>query len=219
MGRKLLPIENFIICFCKKNNLKLAEKAFRWSKILHAGQIRDDGSEYITHPIKVFLMLISVGIVNDIILASALLHDVIEETAITKKDLEELFGKDVADVVTLLSKKKPISSHRYYFQIGKDIRAILIKSADRMCNIADIVDIYTKERMERYVRETEKYILKMLEKSSLKKSKYNIAIAFFHDYIKVVMRADKKVIALLEENIFLKLENAKLKKALTRLRK
>jgi len=86
------------------------EKALEFSINSHIGQYRKSGEPYIIHPILVASIVVS--ITNDESMAiAALLHDVVEDTSVTIKQVEELFGKDVAHLVAGLTKIDAIRDH------------------------------------------------------------------------------------------------------------
>ncbi len=135
----------------KELDKKLIEKAFETAKTAHAGQKRTSGEEYITHPLHVAYFLSELGL-DAATIAAGLLHDTIEDTLVTYKNLEKEFGKDIAflvEGVTKLSKieydgnpneKKSNADHlnslkKMFFAMAEDIRVILIKLADRYHNM------------------------------------------------------------------------------------
>lgn len=135
----------------KESDRKLLEKAFELAKSAHAGQKRLSGEEYLSHPLNVAYFLSELGM-DSATIAAGILHDTIEDTTITYKDLEKEFGKDIAflvDGVTKLSKieydgnpneKKSGVDHlnslkKMIFAMAEDIRVVLIKLADRYHNM------------------------------------------------------------------------------------
>ena len=144
----------------KESDRKLIEKAFELAKSAHAGQKRLSGEEYLSHPLHVAYFLSELGMDSATIIAG-ILHDTIEDTLVTYKDLEKEFGKDIAflvEGVTKLSKieytesasaslggwrtneKKGNTDHlnslkKMFFAMAEDIRVILIKLADRYHNM------------------------------------------------------------------------------------
>ncbi len=139
----------------KETDKKLIEKAFELAKLAHAGQKRLSGEEYLNHPLHVAYFLSELGMDSASIIAG-ILHDTIEDTPITHKDIEKEFGKDIAflvEGVTKLSKieyrrdispdtsqSKDNSNHlnslkKMFFAMAEDIRVILIKLADRYHNM------------------------------------------------------------------------------------
>src|SRR5205807_3784507 len=84
-------------------DVALVERAFAFSEHAHQGQFRKSGDPYISHPLAVASIL-SQWRLDAQGLAAALLHDVMEDTAVTKTEIESSFGKPVADMVDGVSK-------------------------------------------------------------------------------------------------------------------
>ncbi len=136
---------------------------------LHDGQYRKDGKPYITHPLKVCSTLISYGIDDDITLASALLHDVLEDCGERLPDggreLVQEYGisQEVIDIITILSKRSGLNDQElgvYFRAIEKNPKAALIKLADRLHNSGSLYT-FTNEKMKKYLRETDLFLLPM----------------------------------------------------------
>lgn len=135
----------------KESDKKLIERAFELAKSAHAGQKRLSGEEYFFHPLRVAYFLSELGL-DSATVSAGILHDTIEDTSLTHKDIEKEFGKDIAflvEGVTKLSKieysgnpneKKDNTGHlnslkKMFFAMAEDIRVILIKLADRYHNM------------------------------------------------------------------------------------
>lgn len=189
----------YIYGFAKGASLPLTMKAVTYANNLHKDQKRNDGAEYFEHPIRVCRYLLNHGIKGDVTLAASLLHDVLEDTPITREELAEIFGEEVAHIVNLLSKKDKVSAEGYYKDISTDIRAIIIKAADRACNIDDMIDCYTLERLEKYINDTKEYVLPMMKNARRIYLEYSDALVAFRDHIKGVLKVVKKVIELSRE--------------------
>ncbi len=127
------------------NQVDFFEKAYLFSEEAHAGQKRLSGEAYINHPLQVALILAELH-VDAKTLAAAVLHDVIEDTPVTRAELEVRFGSDVAHLVDGVSKLTQISfpTHaeaqaenfrKMLLAMVDDIRVILIKLADRLHNM------------------------------------------------------------------------------------
>src|SRR5437764_15430514 len=123
----------------------LVERAFAFSEHAHQGQFRKSGEPYITHPLAVASIL-SQWRIDAQGLAAALLHDVMEDTKVTKTEIESSFGKPVADMVDGVSKLDQIefqsredqqaeSFRKMLLAMAQDVRVILIKLADRLHNL------------------------------------------------------------------------------------
>ena len=133
---------------------------------LHEKQKRKGGAPYIIHPLEVASYLINLGIDDDITIAAAILHDVVEDCGIREpyKELGKKYNlnKRVIDVVILLSKdndyKKNDPTLSVYFDNIKACKeALIIKLSDRANNLSTI-DAFTKEKMIEYVTETKEHI-------------------------------------------------------------
>ena len=120
-------------------------QAYNFANAKHEGQVRESGEAYITHPVAVAMILVELGMDTDTI-CSALLHDVVEDTAATLDDLKKMFGADVANLVDGVTKLNQIALHsreeqqaenirKMFLSMTKDIRVVIIKLADRLHNI------------------------------------------------------------------------------------
>ena len=129
----------------KKVNTKIILKAYNFAKKNHENQKRLSGEDYIIHPLNVAYILSQIELDEETICA-ALLHDVVEDTKVTHDDIVKEFGKDIAtmvDGVTKLGKLQYITREeqqvedyrKMFLAMGKDIRVILIKLADRLHNM------------------------------------------------------------------------------------
>lgn len=189
----------YIYGFAKGANLPLTMKAVTYANELHKNHKRDDSADYFEHPVRVCRYLLNHGIRDDVTLAASLLHDVIEDTPITREKLAEIIGEEVACIVNLLSKKEKVPPEIYFSEIATDIRAIIIKAADRACNIDDMIGSYTIDRLERYIASTENYVLPMMKSARRIYLEYSDALVAFRDHIRGVVRVVKKVIELSKE--------------------
>lgn len=136
--------------------------AFDFANKAHKGQKRLNNDDYITHPLSTALILADMKLSDNIIIAG-LLHDVPEDTEYTIKDIEDVFGKDVANLVagiTKLGKIKYRGIERYlenlrkmFLAMAADIRVVLIKCADRIHNL-ETLEYLPKEKQERIAKES-----------------------------------------------------------------
>ena len=119
--------------------------AYQVAKTAHSGQLRKDGSPYVTHCVAAADIAADMGLDEDSIVA-ALLHDVIEDTNLTHEDIARQFGTSVADIVEGVSKLTRVqytskedeqmeNLRKMLLAMAKDIRVILIKIADRLHNM------------------------------------------------------------------------------------
>jgi len=146
----------------KKPNIALVKKAYAFAERAHEGQTRATGEPYIEHPLHVACILADLKL-DDTTIAAALLHDVVEDTVTTQKDLMDEFGKDIAHIVegmTKIKTLKSLSMEEYHAETirkvilasSKDIRIILIKLADRLHNMRTI-GVFREEKRQRIARD------------------------------------------------------------------
>jgi GTP pyrophosphokinase len=144
-------------------DIALVERAFEYSESAHRGQFRKSGEPYITHPLAVASIL-SQWRLDAQGLAAALLHDVMEDTSVTKTEIETRFGRPVAEMVDGVSKLDQISFdtreeqqaenfRKMLLAMARDVRVILIKLADRLHNMRTL-DAMAPVHRKRIARET-----------------------------------------------------------------
>ena len=147
----------------KEESVNLIKKAYDTAERLHNGQMRKSGEPYIIHPLNVACILAELH-VGPATICAGLLHDVVEDTAATKEDLEKEFGKDVAEIVDGVTKvgqlkfssleQKQVENHQHMLlAMAKDIRVIVVKLADRLHNIRTLNSLPTEKQI-RIARET-----------------------------------------------------------------
>ena len=137
-------------------------RAYAFAEDAHDGQMRRTGHEYITHPLAVANVLTTMHMDHQSIMA-AILHDVLEDTGVSKTTLADTFGSDVAEIVDGVSKLATIFKSRAEAQAenfqkmamatARDIRVILVKIADRLHNMRTI-GVMPPEKRKRTARET-----------------------------------------------------------------
>lgn len=157
-----------IITYCQsylhnEDNLNLIKKAYDVAKKKHEGQFRKSGDPYIQHPVEVAYILTTLHAGPDTI-AAGLLHDVLEDTDMSKEEMAATFNKDVAEIVdgvTKISKLKYMTKEKalahnhekLLLAMAKDIRVILVKIADRLHNMRTI-QFHSEEKQMRIAQET-----------------------------------------------------------------
>jgi GTP diphosphokinase / guanosine-3',5'-bis(diphosphate) 3'-diphosphatase len=143
-----------------KADLRLIERAYETAARMHAGQSRNSGDPYITHPLAVATILAELGTDPDTICA-ALLHDTVEDTSYTLGQLRQEFGENIAalvDGVTKLDKVKygdaaqAETVRKMVVAMSRDIRVLVIKLADRLHNMRTLRYI-PREKQEKKSRE------------------------------------------------------------------
>ncbi len=130
----------------------------------HGAQTRENGDPYITHPLAVADILAGYRL-DTASIVTALLHDVIEDTGVSRAELDKLFGTTIGglvDGVTKLTRlelqsdrtKQAENFRKLVLAMSKDIRVLLVKLADRLHNMRTLHYVQKAERRERIARET-----------------------------------------------------------------
>ena len=139
------------------------KEAFRFADAAHLGQFRKSGEPYITHPVAVAELLAEWKLDSPAIQA-ALMHDVLEDSGVRKQEMAERFGPVVAELVDGVSKLDRLrfdsneeaqaeSFRKMLLAMGRDVRVILIKLADRLHNVRTL-EAMAPEKQRRIARET-----------------------------------------------------------------
>ena len=147
----------------KKTDSKLIRRAYNYALENHGDQKRKSGEPYIIHPVQVAYILSELGL-DDATICAALMHDLAEDTEVTIQDISDEFSPEIATLVngvTKLGKINYISAQeqqvenyrKMFLAMGKDIRVILIKLADRLHNMRTL-KFLTRDRQIANAQET-----------------------------------------------------------------
>ncbi len=171
----------------KKNLPKVDEdlitRAFNYSLEAHKNEIRASGEPYITHPYEVALIVAEEFPVDDITVASALLHDVAEDTDFKIDTIKKEFGNEIAEIVDGVTKISDIfrgheitkaeNYHKFLLSIIKDIRVILVKFADRLHNMKTL-EYVNPDKQRRIALETLEIYAPLAHRFGLGKIKWEL---------------------------------------------
>lgn len=160
---RLNDITSKILSYHPSADIGLIEKAYVYSAKVHKEQIRLSGEPYLSHPLEVAGILTNMKM-DEMSVASGLLHDTVEDTLAELTDIEYLFGKEVATVVDgvtkiskiqFLSKEKQQAENirKMILAMATDIRVLLVKLADRLHNMQTL-GFQPPEKQEVITRET-----------------------------------------------------------------
>jgi GTP pyrophosphokinase len=149
--------------YLKPEDVRQLQAAYEFSEAAHDGQFRRSGEPYISHPVAVASILAQWHLDSQA-LTAALLHDVMEDTTVTKGEISDRFGKMVAELVDGVSKLDKIefesqeqaqaeNFRKMFLAMARDVRVILIKLADRLHNMRTLDVMHPKKRA-RIARET-----------------------------------------------------------------
>lgn len=153
------------------DDITMIEKAYNTAREAHKDQLRKSGEPYIIHPLCVAIILADLELDKETI-AAGLLHDVVEDTILTKDEIEEQFGSDVALLVDGVTKLQSLqlpadykdktaeqlemqaeNLRKMFLAMAKDIRVILIKLADRLHNMRTLAHM-PPQKQHRIAQET-----------------------------------------------------------------
>src|SRR5690349_11653882 len=149
--------------YLKPSDVGRIEEAYQFSSAAHQGQFRMSGHPYISHPIAVAEIIADWQLDAQAVMA-ALLHDVMEDTEVSKSEISQRFGKPVAELVDGVSKLDRIefqsqqdaqaeNFRKMLLAMARDVRVMLIKLADRLHNMRTLQAVDTPKR-RRVARET-----------------------------------------------------------------
>ncbi len=141
-----IELADAVAGYCTPEQIETLQQAFVFADVAHADQFRLSGEPYICHPLEVALILAQEMRMDAPGIIAAILHDVIEDTPITKVQLEELFGNEVAELVDGVTKLTQLdtkskqevqaeSLRKMILAMARDLRVILVKLADRLHNM------------------------------------------------------------------------------------
>jgi GTP pyrophosphokinase len=187
----------------------LIEKAYIYSAKVHAGQTRLSGEPYLSHCLATAYILTQLHL-DLASIAAGLLHDTVEDTLASFKELEDMFGKDVAQIVDGVTKLSQISfksqiqkqaenTRKMVLAMSKDIRVLLVKLADRLHNMRTL-EYQKDDKKVKIARETLDIYAPLAGRLGIGWIKSELEdLAFLHIYPEEYQRLRKEVDARLGE--------------------
>ena len=213
---------------CVIINMDMVNKAFNLAFEAHKEQKRDSGEPYIIHPIEVATILAELGMDTSTIVAG-LLHDVIEDTEYTYDDIKKIFGEEVANLVSGVTKitkmeykskeeQQADNFRKMLLAMADDIRVIIIKLADRLHNMRTL-KYRKKEKQKKTAMETLDIYAPLAHRLGISKIKWELEdLSFrylheeeYYDLVKQVAekRTEREIyIKKIIEDMYNKLEEA-----------
>ena len=160
---RITDIVDKVTEYVPDTDLDIIERAYIYSARVHEGQVRLSGEPYLSHPLEVAGILADMKLDPESV-AAGILHDVIEDTPATPKEIETLFGPEVMHIVSGVSKLSSLSFgssrarqaesiRKMFLAMADDIRVILIKLADRLHNMRTL-QFHIPDKRKEIARET-----------------------------------------------------------------
>ena len=187
-------------------DVDLIRRAYNFANENHGSQIRKSGEPYIVHPLNVAYILATLGL-DDETICAALLHDVVEDTPVTHEELTNEFGETISEMVAGVTKlsqftyntqeEQQVEDYRKMFlAMGKDIRVVLIKLADRLHNMRTL-QYLSKERQLANATETQNLFAPLANRLGIYSLKWELEDLSFkylnpEEYEKIIQGLDRK---------------------------
>ena len=185
---------------------KLIQKAYQYALDNHGEQVRKSGEPYIIHPTNVAYTIAELGL-DEKTICAALLHDVVEDTEVDYEDVKKEFGQEIADMVDGVTKLKQIqyasleenqveNYRKMFLAMGKDIRVIIIKLADRLHNMKTL-QYLKRERQIAISQETMQLYAPLANRLGLYAMKWELEDLGFkylypHEYEELIKGIEQK---------------------------
>lgn len=193
---------------CINVDIDIIEKAYNFASEAHKSQRRESGEPYIIHPIDVAEILAELGMDTNTI-AAGLLHDVLEDTDCTYKEMSDMFNEEIASLVNGVTKLGKIeykskqeqqadNVRKMLLAMAKDIRVIIIKLADRLHNMRTL-KFMPKEKQKLKAKETLDIYAPLAHRLGMSKIKWeleDLSFRYLHEeeyYDLVRQIAEKRV--------------------------
>ncbi|MBQ6961466.1 MAG: HD domain-containing protein [Clostridia bacterium] len=159
----------YIRGFASGANMPETLKALAFARQKHEGQKRKSGDPYIIHPLTMACNALSLGIRDDEVIATILLHDVCEDCDVGLQELpvndRVRHSVDLMTFQVMSGETKEIAKNRYYNMILKNRAATITKLIDRCHNVSSMAGTFSKEKLVAYIDETRQYVLPLLRKA------------------------------------------------------
>ena len=176
----------------RRPDIKIITKAYNYALNKHGNQLRKSGEPYIIHPTNVAYTIAELGL-DEKTICAALLHDVVEDTEVTYDDIKNEFDEEIAEMVDGVTKLKKIkyatveehqveNYRKMFLAMGKDIRVIIIKLADRLHNMKTL-EFLAPDRQKAISEETMLLYAPLANRLGLYNMKWELEdIAFMYLY-------------------------------------
>ncbi len=184
-------IENYAVT----NKMEQTLRALPFAREQHKGQSRDGKEKipYIYHPLLVTCHALALGLDDDNLISTALLHDVCEDCGVLPGDLPA--NEAVKTAVSLLTKDASVKTEKgkgeHYGRIKQNPTAFMVKLLDRCNNVSSMTSGFSQKRMIKYIKETETYFYPMMEEGKILYPEYSNQIFLIEYHIKSIVETLK----------------------------
>lgn len=159
----------YIKGFATGAGMKETLKALSYAREKHSGQLRKSGQPYIVHPLIMACNAVSMGIKDDAVVATILLHDVCEDCGVSVAELpvSETVkrGVELMTFRVMEGETKEIAKNRYYNMLLQSREATLTKLIDRCHNVSSMAGTFSVAKLKSYIEETRHYVMPLLKKA------------------------------------------------------
>lgn len=153
-------------------DMKESLKALQFARQKHKDQVRKNGTPYIVHPLRMACYAVAIGIKDDNIIATVLLHDVVEDCGVELESLpvnEKIrTGVKYMTVKKIEGEDKHTTKARYFKELLESREAIVTKALDRYDNLSDMAGTLSEEAIKKNVKETNEMLLPVLKEAKEK---------------------------------------------------
>lgn len=155
--------------FASGAGMKETLNALAFAREKHSGQLRKSGAPYIVHPLLMACNAVGLGIRDDTVVATVLLHDVCEDCGVGLAELPvSETVKHAVDLMTfrvMEGETKEVAKNRYYNLLLQSREACMTKLIDRCHNVSSMAGTFSVEKLKAYIEETRHYVLPLLRKA------------------------------------------------------
>ena len=159
----------YIKGFATGASMKETLKALSFAREKHSGQLRKSGQPYIVHPLTMACNAVSMGLRDDTVVATILLHDVCEDCGVSMAELpvsqKVKRGVELMTFRVMDGESKEIAKNRYYNMLLESREATLTKLIDRCHNVSSMAGTFSVAKLKSYIEETRHYVLPLLKKA------------------------------------------------------
>ena len=179
-----------------EHHLSETQSALPFARDCHEGQLRK-GPEgrrqaYINHPLQMACHAIAMGLTDDNLLAAILLHDVCEDCGVEPSKLP--VNTEVQNAVELVTRMDGESKAQYYDQIRENKIASMVKLIDRCHNVSQMSLAFSREKLWKYIEETESYVLPLLNQARGKWPQYENQYFLLEYQINSILQTTKALL-------------------------